>query len=90
MTEELIGEFRTVSLHVASYLLAARKLRYLRTESRDGRQAEFVFADPQQRGPEFEAAYFNGDPLASAKRLHDAVKLLSSHVKAAVRQGGAA
>ncbi len=71
MTENV---FSTERLPLACFLHAANKLKFLRAES-NGSKAQFIFADPQQQGDEFELQYEQG-ALVSAAALFASQKFL--------------
>ena len=70
--------FRTSSLQLAAWILAAQILKYLRTENNSlvRQQKVFVFADPESKGLALEQEFYNGDPRVSVKCYNAAIKVL--------------
>ncbi len=70
-------EFRSNSLELSARLLAEHLLRYLRVEPGTKHPSRiFVFDDPKNLGPTYEAEFFNGQPMVAVKDYEAAVKML--------------
>ena len=64
-------EFPTRKLQLASWLLASRKLPYLRCEcfDRARKVVRWVFSDPDNAGPDLELDFERDSALVNAKSL---------------------
>ena len=69
--------FRTESLTVAAFLMASRELELIQTVQVPGsNRSEFLFADPERKGPGLELEVLSGAAKCSAAGFHRALRNL--------------
>jgi hypothetical protein len=75
--------FITTNMGLSAYLIAARKLKYVKTVGNHPKPAEFVFEDPDNLGSQFELAYINGETTVIASDFLARVKSLRRSIDVA-------
>lgn len=67
----MLDEFATRKLQLASFIHASCRLTYLRCETLGpaGRVVRWIFADPENAGPDIELAFERDDMTVGAKSL---------------------
>ena len=68
--------FATSNLGLAAYLLASKRLKFVRIETSNPNQADFVFDDPSGTGEAIDIEFGAGDPLVPAASFHRALRSL--------------
>lgn len=68
--------FNTTNLALAAYLVAGKHLNLERVDVSDPSHAEFVFADPNNRGQQLEAAFLTTDAPVPAASFHRQLRVL--------------
>jgi len=79
-------EFRTASLHLSAWLIATKKLPYLRSEPRPNKPSQkvFVFDDRDSIAMALAHEFMNGDPPCGVKSYNGAIKILRDEVSTGV------
>ena len=97
--DSLACEFFTSNLYLAAWLVTRRsshrkhRLTFLRVQPRSTNSTAkvFVFADPDQQGPELEREFMETNPVVRIHTLRAALNLLRDHLhQGQPQQGGGA
>ena len=88
-------EFSTCNLYLAAWLVTRRathrrhRLTFQRVQPRksDSTAKVFVFADPDQQGPELEREFMESNPVVRIHTLRAALNLLRDHLHRDQPQG---
>ena len=81
-------EFRTNRLGFAAYLVASKSLPLLRIE-RQASNADLVFDDPLNQGPDLELSFTSGEATVSAVSYHSHLRGLRRKIEGVIAtQGG--
>lgn len=86
--ESPVLTYRTNNLHFSVWLIVENLLPYERCAVL-GRQALFVFRDPEGRGGELHAQWLSSNPLLPQKTVSEILRMLRTEMASVLRQGGA-